>query len=139
MTLRMRLHIFGYEMRSNLVCLLLAAILRIVGPNAFTLDTIPEETCCGQKLKQQKDTWIQPKVMLKGQEGEEDLNEPPYYPTSQTSPTMPSSVVDLYRPQMNGSRVNTAESTITHVSNDTLEVVVTTIAAQITPPFIVLH
>ena len=135
MTLRTRLYIFGYEMRSNLVCLLLSAILRIVGPNAFTLDTIPEETCCGQKLKQQKDTWIQPKVMLKGQEGEEDLNEPPYYPTSQTSPTMPSSVVDLYRPQMNGSRVNTAESTITHVSNDTLEVVVTTIAAQITPPF----
>ena len=48
----------------------------------MTTDTIPEDTCCGQKLKQ-KDTWLQPKVTLKGHRPEtEDLNEPAYYPAT---------------------------------------------------------
>ena len=48
----------------------------------MTTDTIPEDTCCGQKLKQ-KDTWLQPKVTLKGHRPEtEDLNEPAYYPAA---------------------------------------------------------
>ena len=51
------------------------------------------------------------------EEGQGHNDDLPYFPSTRLN----------YEPQMNGSRVNTAESTITHVSNDTLQVVVTTI------------
>ena len=63
--------------------------------------------------------------MLKRQEASscEDLDEePPYYPNSDVT-SRHVQVINGYEPRMNGSRVNTAESTITHVSNDTLGMV----------------
>ena len=76
------LHCNGNIILSTLFVFSSLAILRIIGPSALTTDTIPEDTCCGQKLKQ-KDTWLQPKVTLKGHRPEtEDLNEPAYYPAT---------------------------------------------------------
>ena len=48
------------------------ALLHILGPSAFSADSIPEDSCCGQRIKQkrkkkkQRETW-QPKVVLKDQ------------------------------------------------------------------------
>jgi hypothetical protein len=44
-----------------------------LGPSAFSLDSIPQDTCCGQRIKQkkkkkQRETW-QPKVALKEDSG----------------------------------------------------------------------
>ena len=51
----------------------LQSCLHILGPSAFSLDSIPQDTCCGQRIKQkkkkkQRETW-QPKVALKEDSG----------------------------------------------------------------------
>ena len=70
----------------------LQACLHILGPSAFNADSIPQDTCCGQRIKQkkkkQRETW-QPKVALKedtASNGREAATlESPYLPAS-TSP-----------------------------------------------------